>query len=125
MQPLVITQKSEMMRTNLDDVERLALLVGSLSHDLDHRGTNNQFQIKYVHAERVAFRLVRLSTRFTFPLTQQECWVSGTAEDRWSGLGQLQTRLSGLRQPRTTWSGLGQLKTGGRVWDSCRQGCRV
>jgi len=35
------------MRTNLSDVERLALLVGSLCHDLDHRGTNNQFQIKY------------------------------------------------------------------------------
>jgi len=36
------------MRSNLTDMERLALLVGSLSHDLDHRGTNNQFQIKYV-----------------------------------------------------------------------------
>jgi len=43
-------QKSDLMRTNLSDVERLALLVGSLSHDLDHRGTNNQFQIKYVPA---------------------------------------------------------------------------
>lgn len=32
----------------LHDLESLALLVGCLSHDLDHRGTNNQFQIKWV-----------------------------------------------------------------------------
>jgi len=30
----------------LGDLECLALLVGCLCHDLDHRGTNNQFQIK-------------------------------------------------------------------------------
>ena len=30
----------------LSDVEALALVVGCLCHDLDHRGTNNQFQIK-------------------------------------------------------------------------------
>ena len=28
--------------------EKFALLVACLSHDLDHRGTNNSFQIKYV-----------------------------------------------------------------------------
>jgi len=38
--------RSERMKNILDDLERLALLVGALSHDLDHRGTNNQFQIK-------------------------------------------------------------------------------
>ena len=41
-------QSSSVIRSHLSDMERLALLVGSLSHDLDHRGTNNQFQIKYV-----------------------------------------------------------------------------
>ncbi|XP_052266884.1 dual 3',5'-cyclic-AMP and -GMP phosphodiesterase 11-like [Dreissena polymorpha] len=30
----------------ISDVETLALVVGCLCHDLDHRGTNNQFQIK-------------------------------------------------------------------------------
>ncbi|KAL3875765.1 hypothetical protein ACJMK2_033683 [Sinanodonta woodiana] len=30
----------------IGDHEKLALMVGCLSHDLDHRGTNNQFQIK-------------------------------------------------------------------------------
>ena len=30
------------------DSEQLALLIACLSHDLDHRGTNNAFQAKYV-----------------------------------------------------------------------------
>ncbi|XP_077993000.1 dual 3',5'-cyclic-AMP and -GMP phosphodiesterase 11A-like [Glandiceps talaboti] len=30
----------------LTEVEQLALLVGSICHDLDHRGTNNAFQLK-------------------------------------------------------------------------------
>lgn len=30
------------------DLEMFALLVACLCHDLDHRGTNNAFQIKYV-----------------------------------------------------------------------------
>ena len=30
------------------DKEQLALLIACLSHDLDHRGTNNAFQAKYV-----------------------------------------------------------------------------
>jgi len=34
------------MKNLLTDLEVLALMVGCLSHDLDHRGTNNQFQIK-------------------------------------------------------------------------------
>jgi len=29
-----------------DDYEKLALLISCLSHDLDHRGTNNAFQVK-------------------------------------------------------------------------------
>jgi dual 3',5'-cyclic-AMP and -GMP phosphodiesterase 11 len=38
--------KSQRMKSVLGDLERLALIVGALCHDLDHRGTNNQFQIK-------------------------------------------------------------------------------
>ncbi|KAK2167603.1 hypothetical protein LSH36_26g11008 [Paralvinella palmiformis] len=34
------------MKNILGALETLALLVGCLCHDLDHRGTNNQFQIK-------------------------------------------------------------------------------
>ena len=36
------------MRNRLTDLESLALLIACLCHDLDHRGTNNQFQIKLV-----------------------------------------------------------------------------
>ncbi|CAH1793422.1 unnamed protein product [Owenia fusiformis] len=38
--------KQDNMRSSLTDLEILALLVACLCHDLDHRGTNNQFQIK-------------------------------------------------------------------------------
>lgn len=36
------------MRNILGEEEILALMVACLCHDLDHRGTNNQFQIKFV-----------------------------------------------------------------------------
>lgn len=29
----------------MSDLEIMALMVGSLSHDLDHRGTTNNFQV--------------------------------------------------------------------------------
>jgi hypothetical protein len=32
----------------LTDCERLALMVGCLCHDLDHRGVNNQFLNRFV-----------------------------------------------------------------------------
>ncbi|XP_064632499.1 dual 3',5'-cyclic-AMP and -GMP phosphodiesterase 11-like isoform X2 [Lineus longissimus] len=38
------------MQNVIGDLECLALLVGCLCHDLDHRGTNNQFQIKTMSA---------------------------------------------------------------------------
>ncbi|PVD37899.1 hypothetical protein C0Q70_00501 [Pomacea canaliculata] len=38
--------KTGQMANILGDMERLALMVGCLCHDLDHRGTNNQFQLK-------------------------------------------------------------------------------
>ncbi|GFR65885.1 phosphodiesterase [Elysia marginata] len=38
--------KAGQMNNILTDVECLALMVGCLCHDLDHRGTNNQFQQK-------------------------------------------------------------------------------
>ena len=33
---------------HLSKLECLALLAGCLCHDVDHRGTNNAFQAKYV-----------------------------------------------------------------------------
>jgi len=30
----------------LDPLEELVLLVAAISHDLDHRGTNNAFEVK-------------------------------------------------------------------------------
>ena len=41
----------------LDELECLALLVGCLCHDLDHRGTNNQFQIKWVIVYVLTYQL--------------------------------------------------------------------
>ena len=34
------------MNTRMSDLERISLLIACLSHDLDHRGTNNAFQAK-------------------------------------------------------------------------------
>jgi len=31
----------------MSEIEKLALIVASMCHDLDHRGTNNSFQTKY------------------------------------------------------------------------------
>lgn len=38
------------------EIECLALIIGCLCHDLDHRGTNNSFQIKYERLYRDNFR---------------------------------------------------------------------
>uniref|UniRef100_A0A914E834 3',5'-cyclic-nucleotide phosphodiesterase n=1 Tax=Acrobeloides nanus TaxID=290746 RepID=A0A914E834_9BILA len=35
------------LKTQLNDLERLSLLVSSICHDLDHPGTSNSFQIQY------------------------------------------------------------------------------
>jgi len=35
------------------EIECLALIIGCLCHDLDHRGTNNSFQIKFEFRKRV------------------------------------------------------------------------
>jgi hypothetical protein len=32
------------LQQKLDPLERLALLIATLCHDLDHRGTNNRFE---------------------------------------------------------------------------------
>lgn len=42
-----ILQRSE-VRRHISDKESLALVVACLCHDLDHRGTNNAFQQKWV-----------------------------------------------------------------------------
>lgn len=40
--------QSGQMDNILTETEKLALIIACLCHDLDHRGTNNQFQIKWV-----------------------------------------------------------------------------
>ncbi len=35
------------MGSLMSELEKLALIVASMCHDLDHRGTNNSFQTKY------------------------------------------------------------------------------
>lgn len=42
---LFFNQNTNLSRI-LGELETLALIVACLSHDLDHRGTNNSFQIK-------------------------------------------------------------------------------
>ena len=37
------------LRPKFDAVEVFALMAACLCHDLDHRGTNNAFQVKLVH----------------------------------------------------------------------------
>ena len=43
---ICIVQTAE-MGVKLSEIEKLALFVACLCHDLDHRGTNNAFQSKY------------------------------------------------------------------------------
>lgn len=43
----VLSSQSGKLSSKLTDVEQLALLIGCFCHDLDHRGTNNAFQIKW------------------------------------------------------------------------------
>ena len=38
--------KTQRVRRNLHEMERLALLIACLCHDIDHRGTNNKFQVE-------------------------------------------------------------------------------
>ena len=40
-----ILQSSQLLQ-HLDQLEVLALLIGCFCHDLDHRGTNNSFEVK-------------------------------------------------------------------------------
>lgn len=42
----LMLKESDDFKHNFSDEEKLALLVGCLCHDLDHRGTNNTFQVK-------------------------------------------------------------------------------
>lgn len=46
----------------LTDCERLALMVGCLCHDLDHRGVNNQFLNRYDTCEDKDCKLWLFST---------------------------------------------------------------
>jgi len=43
---LSFSSQSSKLSALLTDIEQLALLIGCFCHDLDHRGTNNAFQIK-------------------------------------------------------------------------------
>lgn len=40
----------------LGEIEVLSLIMACLCHDLDHRGTNNSFQVKYVASKSVFLR---------------------------------------------------------------------
>ena len=44
--PLVCANQTAGFQETLTEVEILALIVGCVCHDLDHRGTNNAFQAK-------------------------------------------------------------------------------
>lgn len=50
--------RTKSVQEKLTDIERFALLVGSLCHDIDHRGTSNKFQMDLVSC---LFFIVRLS----------------------------------------------------------------
>ncbi|CAH8855358.1 unnamed protein product [Trichobilharzia szidati] len=42
---LALTIDSQLTNQYLDEIERLALFVGALCHDIDHRGFNNSYQV--------------------------------------------------------------------------------
>jgi dual 3',5'-cyclic-AMP and -GMP phosphodiesterase 11 len=44
---MFLLMKNSVLAKDLQDIEKLALLVGCLCHDLDHRGTNNMFQLEF------------------------------------------------------------------------------
>lgn len=44
--PVLCANQTAGFQETLTDVEILALIVGCVCHDLDHRGTNNAFQAK-------------------------------------------------------------------------------
>lgn len=44
--PLLCADQTAGFQETLTEVETLALIVGCVCHDLDHRGTNNAFQAK-------------------------------------------------------------------------------
>ncbi|CAI4229181.1 unnamed protein product [Auanema sp. JU1783] len=41
-----LTLKTKAVRHGLDEMERLSLLIACLCHDIDHRGTSNNFQVQ-------------------------------------------------------------------------------
>jgi len=43
---LTFFKKNTKIANSLQDIEKLGLIVGCLCHDLDHRGTNNMFQVE-------------------------------------------------------------------------------
>ena len=43
---LTFVKKNTKIANSLQDIEKLGLIVGCLCHDLDHRGTNNMFQVE-------------------------------------------------------------------------------
>lgn len=52
------------------EIECLALIIGCLCHDLDHRGTNNSFQIKYVFVLKLSADIYWYNFRASSPLAQ-------------------------------------------------------
>jgi hypothetical protein len=52
--------QSGQMDNILTETEKLALIIACLCHDLDHRGTNNQFQIKYGNSVVTEVKVLKL-----------------------------------------------------------------
>jgi len=48
----------------MSDIEVLSLMVACLCHDLDHRGTSNAFQSKYIFIAIILFEKVIRSFQF-------------------------------------------------------------
>ena len=60
------------MKKHFSIMEQFALIVGCFCHDLDHRGTNNAFQSKYVSQSNI------------FSDYDQSCWINFLAKRLWS-----------------------------------------
>ena len=68
----VLSSQSGKLSSKLTDMEQLALLIGCFCHDLDHRGTNNAFQIKWEESH-FCDRQTNCVILFFFPSQERQC----------------------------------------------------
>ena len=75
------------MNKYMSNLECLGLIVGCLCHDLDHRGTNNAFQTKYV-----IISVKPTTTRNAYQFTSRQTWWALLTTVCWAFFGRCGSR---------------------------------